>query len=273
MTAPTPAQVPIVCVESFSVRFALRDMSVEALKAVSLDVEPGAHWGIIGESGSGKSTLALALAGFLRPPGRVTGGRIQISGEDVFAASAERQRWLRRHVISFIFQNPITTLDPTRRIRDQFFDPESGVLPRPKIRQLLESVELSRPDQVLLAYPHELSGGMAQRVAIAIGVAKSPRLIVADEPTSALDALVRAQIMTLLRRVSKEAGSALVIVSHDLQSVRAFAQNVAVMKDGEIVERGPTERIFLAPEHAYTINLLQAPPGRQAPYARRGAVS
>ena len=151
MTAPTPAQVPIVCVESFSVRFALRDMSVEALKAVSLDVEPGAHWGIIGESGSGKSTLALALAGFLRPPGRVTGGRIQISGEDVFAASAERQRWLRRHVISFIFQNPITTLDPTRRSRDQFFDPESGVRPRPKIRQLLESVELSRPDQVLLA--------------------------------------------------------------------------------------------------------------------------
>ncbi|MDE3177102.1 MAG: ABC transporter ATP-binding protein [Pseudomonadota bacterium] len=248
-------------------RFAVGDMVVEALKNVTLAVEPGAHWGVIGESGSGKSTLGLALAGFLRPPGKVAGGRIEIAGEDVFGASPERQRWLRQHLISFIFQNPITTLDPTRRIRDQFFDPESGNLPRPRIRALLESVELSHLEQVLAALPHELSGGMAQRVAIAMCIAKSPRLIVADEPTSALDALVRVQIMTLLTRVCNETGSALLIVSHDLQSVRAFAENVAVMKDGEIVERGPTERIFSAPEHPYTIKLLRAIPGKRAPHA------
>jgi oligopeptide/dipeptide ABC transporter ATP-binding protein len=247
-----------------SVAFKTVSGTVPALDTVDCALAPGDRLGVVGESGSGKSTLALALAGFAKGSGRVTGS-VTLDGRELVGLDEPTLRRLRRENFGFVFQNPITTLDPTMAVRRQFFDPDTGLVPVAAIRELLTRVGLTDPDRVLAAFPHELSGGMAQRVAIAMMLARRPSIIIADEPTSALDAQIRLQIMALLVAEARQTGAALVVVSHDLKGVRADCDRVAVMYAGRIVEEGPVAQVLDHPRHPYTAALLAASPGNEAP--------
>jgi oligopeptide/dipeptide ABC transporter ATP-binding protein len=253
---------PLIRVEDLSVIFPTRDASVQALDTVSLEIGRRERIGIVGESGSGKSTLALAMAGHIRGNQAQASGRVVAAGLDLFAAQASELQSYRQNRLGFVFQNPIGTLDPTRRISRQFYD-NGRPLPVERIATLLQSVGLTDTARVLNSYPHELSGGMAQRVAIAMAIKHRPEIIIADEPTSALDASIRSQILRLLEEVSEETGAALILVSHDLRAVRSHCDRVAVMYAGRIVEEGRAADIFQNPLHPYTIALLAAMPGAE----------
>ncbi|MGE3873259.1 MAG: ABC transporter ATP-binding protein [Parvibaculaceae bacterium] len=253
---------PLIRVEDLSVVFPTRGATVQALDTVSIEIGRRERIGIVGESGSGKSTLALAMAGHIRGGGYRTVGRVVAAGLDLFAAQASDLQSFRQDRLGFVFQNPIGTLDPTRRISRQFFE-NGHALPVDRIASLLEAVGLSDTARILNCYPHELSGGMAQRVAIAMAIKHRPEIIIADEPTSALDASIRTQILRLLEEVSDETGAALILVSHDLRAVRSHCDRVAVMYGGRIVEFGKAADIFAAPLHPYTVALLGAMPGAE----------
>lgn len=259
---PEPRQ-GLVAVHDLSFTYA---GGVRALDDVTLVVNPGEIVGVVGESGSGKSTLALALAGYTRFKGGISGGSVHFDGTDLLAASEEEVRGLRAAHMGFVFQNPITTLDPTRVVGAQMFDPDGNRLDPARILVLLEQVGMKDPERVIASYPTELSGGMAQRVAIAMAVQHNPRLIIADEPTSALDASVRLQILDLLSSLCRERSMAVVIVSHDLHLVRRYCHNIVVMYAGQVVERGTSEEVLSNPLHPYTAALLRAVPGQE----RRG---
>jgi oligopeptide/dipeptide ABC transporter ATP-binding protein len=253
---------PLIRVEDFSVVFPTRGTTVQALDTVSIEIARRERIGIVGESGSGKSTLALAMAGHIRGNRAQASGRVVAAGLDLFAAQAADLQSFRQNRLGFVFQNPIGTLDPTRRIGRQFFE-NGHQLPVERITALLQSVGLSDTARILNSYPHELSGGMAQRVAIAMAIKHKPEIIIADEPTSALDASIRGQILRLLQKVSDETGAALVLVSHDLRAVRSYCDRVAVMYAGRIVETGKAADIFQHPQHPYTVALLAAMPGAE----------
>ncbi len=254
---------PLARVDGLSVVFRSGGREVLALDDIRLDIAPGERVGLVGESGSGKSTLALAIAGFVKGKGRRQAGQVHVAGHDVFGGDHEALRRLRATQFGFVFQNPIGTLDPTRKIERQFFDPEGAAIPRPRIAELLRDVGLLDAPRVMGSYPHELSGGMAQRVAIAMAIEHAPPLMVADEPTSALDASIRIQILDLLLAHSQCQHSALLLVSHDLSAIRRYCERVVVMYAGRIVEQGPTEAIFRRPLHPYTAALMAAMPGRE----------
>jgi peptide/nickel transport system ATP-binding protein len=253
---------PLIRVEDLSVVFATRGTTVQALDTVSIEIAPRERIGIVGESGSGKSTLALAMAGHIRGNRSQMSGRVIASGLDLFKAQAPELQSFRQNRLGFVFQNPIGTLDPTRRIGRQFFE-NGHALPHARIVSLLQSVGLSDTARILSSYPHELSGGMAQRVAIALAIRHKPEIIIADEPTSALDASIRGQILRLLKEVSDKTGAALILVSHDLRAVRSHCDRVAVMYAGRIVEHGKAADIFQTPMHPYTTALLAAMPGAE----------
>ena len=253
---------PLIRVEDLSVAFATRGTSVQALDTVSIEIARRERIGIVGESGSGKSTLALAMAGHIRGHSSQMSGRVVASGLDLFTAKASELQSFRQNRLGFVFQNPIGTLDPTRRISRQFFD-NGRPLPTARIVALLQAVGLTDTTRILNSYPHELSGGMAQRVAIALAIKHKPEIIIADEPTSALDASIRGQILRLLEEVSEETGAALILVSHDLRAVRSHCDRVAVMYAGRIVELGKAADIFQNPVHPYTTALLAAMPGAE----------
>jgi peptide/nickel transport system ATP-binding protein len=253
---------PLIRVEDLSVVFPTRGTAAQALDTVSIEIARRERIGIVGESGSGKSTLALAMAGHIAGNGSRTSGRVLASGLDLFAAQASELQSFRQNRLGFVFQNPIGTLDPTRRISRQFFE-NGRPLPITRIISLLQSVGLNDTARILNSYPHELSGGMAQRVAIALAIKHKPQVIVADEPTSALDASIRGQILRLLEKVSDETGAALILVSHDLRAVRSHCDRVAVMYAGRIVEEGRAADIFQNPLHPYTTALLAAMPGAE----------
>ena len=262
---PSHASAPprLVHVEQLSVGFNLRDHEVLALDDIAFSIAPGERVGIVGESGSGKSTLAMAIAGHIKGSGTRKSGQVQVDGVDMFESPAEKIRMMRLHRFGFIFQNPIGTLDPTRKVRNQFFGTDGSTLDSDTIAKLLHMVGLKNVPQVMAAFPHELSGGMAQRVAIAMAIEHKPALLVADEPTSALDASIRTQILELILAFSQAQKSALLLVSHDLGAVQRYCQRVAVMYAGRIVETGTTEAVFAAPRHPYTKALLEAIPGRK----------
>ena len=246
--------------------------SVLALDGVNVLLNAGETLGIVGESGSGKSTLGLAI-GRLMPQNanRVTGDLI-VNGHSVFEGNDEDLRFLRRDSLGFIFQNPMTALDPTMRIGRQLTRAVGRRATREIVYSLLSRVGLAETERVYHSFPHELSGGMAQRVAIAIAIARSPQLIVADEPTASLDAWLRDQVLELLISMCRATGAALVLLSHDLHMVSRYCRHVAVMYGGRIVEYGEREAVFHRQIHPYTRALLKAAPGAEGPHGRLNSI-
>ncbi|WP_067179529.1 ABC transporter ATP-binding protein [Microtetraspora niveoalba] len=259
MTVPTRA--PLVHVRGLSAEYRSRLGTIAALRDVDLSLEPGDLLGVVGESGSGKSTLSAALGRMSPGSCRVTSGTVEIGGVDVAGLDGPALRALRRDVLGFIPQDPIGSLDPTLRIGRQLrlaLRPLRRPYDHTALVALLDGVQIREPERVLRLYPHEISGGMAQRVAIALAMAREPRVLVADEPTAALDAQVREDVLDLMVRLIASSGAALLWVSHDLRAVRRWCTRVMVMRAGEVVEAGPTEDVFGRPEHPYTRRLLDA---------------
>lgn len=239
--------------------------TVRALDGIDLQVPAGSILGIVGESGSGKSTLGFA-AGRLMPEGVVPSeGQLNLMGEDVWSMGIDRMRQIRQHELRYIFQDPIATLDPTKKIEWQLQNAIPEEVTREQVIKVLEDVGLPDPEQVANAWPHELSGGMAQRVVIAMALLGNPKVIIADEATSALDASVRIRVLELLRDLSRNRGITLLIISHDLWAVRRFCDDIAIMYGGRVVEHGPAKEVFKKPAHPYTQALLGATAGHEKP--------
>ena len=239
--------------------------TVRALDGIDLQVPAGSILGIVGESGSGKSTLGFA-AGRLMPEGVVPSeGQLNLMGEDVWSLGIDRMREIRQHELRYIFQDPIATLDPTKKIEWQLQNAIPEEVTREQVIKVLEDVGLPDPEQVANAWPHELSGGMAQRVVIAMALLGNPKVIIADEATSALDASVRIRVLELLRDLSQNRGITLLIISHDLWAVRRFCDDIAIMYGGRVVEHGPAKEVFKKPAHPYTQALLGATAGHEKP--------
>jgi peptide/nickel transport system ATP-binding protein/oligopeptide transport system ATP-binding protein len=240
---------------------------VTAVDDVSFDVAPGEVLGIVGESGSGKSVTALSILGLLpQPPGRVAAGEILFEGRDLLKIPRSELRKLRGSAIGMIFQEPMTSLNPVFTIGDQITETIrvheriGASAARARGIEMLAKVGIPSPDRRIDDYPHQLSGGMRQRVMIAMALSCSPKLLLADEPTTALDVTIQAQILDLLRDLRREFGMAIVIITHNMGVIAEFADRVAVMYAGRIAEEGPIERIFDAPTHPYTAGLLASTP-------------
>ena len=267
-----------------SALLAIRDLHVtfwteagplSAADGVSWSVEPGGALGIVGESGSGKSVSALAAMGLLRGPNVTVAGRVELDERNLLALPERAMRAVRGNEIAMVFQDPLSSLHPLKRVGAQIAEAVRAhqEVPRAAARaravELLRMVELPDPERRVRSFPHELSGGMRQRVMIAMALANEPRVLIADEPTTALDVTVQAQILDLLARLRAELGMALVIVTHDLGVIARSAEEVAVMYAGRVVERAPTAVLFEAPEHPYTWGLLQSIPRLDTPRGER----
>jgi peptide/nickel transport system ATP-binding protein/oligopeptide transport system ATP-binding protein len=233
-----------------------------ALNGVSLSVDAGETLGLVGESGAGKSLTTLSVLGLLRPPARVVAGRARFDGTDLLALPENRLARLRGNQIAIVVQNPKVSLDPLTRVGDQIarVSVAHGRADRRAARagaiRLLEAVGIPDPARRAQAYPHELSGGMAQRVMIAMALINEPRLLIADEPTTGLDLTIQAQVLDLLAREVAARRLACILITHDLGVVAHYCRRIAVMFAGSIVEQGPVERVFSAPIHPYTRALL-----------------
>lgn len=255
----------LVSMRNVSVAFGPASQPVRAVNRIDLEIEPAQIVGLVGESGSGKTTLCNALMRGLHSAARLEGS-IAFAGRDLYALSAAELRRLRLSDMTMILQNPMTALDPMFTVGDQLQEliGERGVSGRQDIAGLalaaLKRVHLSAPAMRLKQYPHELSGGMKQRVLIAMATASKPRLLIADEPTSALDASIQDEILFLLREARDRDGTAVLIVSHDLGAIRRVSDRTVVMYAGRIVEDGPTAQIFREPRHPYTRALLDSLP-------------
>ncbi|WIB63284.1 ABC transporter ATP-binding protein [Curtobacterium sp. MCBD17_040] len=265
MPTTTQTTVPILDVEDLDVTFATETGAVPAVRGVSLQVRPGETLALVGESGSGKSTIALAAMGLLAP-NATPSGRATVGGTDVVGASEPSLAALRGRTVSMVFQEPATALDPLTRIGAQIAEVirnHRRVTAADAAREavdLLRRVGIPDPEQRASAFPFQLSGGQRQRVVIAMAIANEPRLLIADEPTTALDVTVQAEILELLRRLAVDTGTGVLLVTHNMGVVADFADRVAVMLQGEIVETGSVEEVLLRPEHEYTKRLLAAVP-------------
>lgn len=261
----------VLTVENLRVSFRQEGREIPAVKGVSFTVAKGETVALVGESGSGKSVTALSTVSLLGPNARVQGS-VRYLGREMVGAEEPALRAVRGNDISFIFQEPMTSLNPLHSIEKQIGESLalhqglSGAAARARIIELLTRVGISTPESRLGDLPHQLSGGQRQRVMIAMALANGPELLVADEPTTALDVTIQAQILELLAELKRDLGMSLLFISHDLGVVRRIADRVCVMRQGEIVEQGPTEEIFANPQHAYTKKLLAAEPvGRAEP--------
>ncbi len=258
---------PILQVRNLRTVFGSERGEIVAVDDVSFDVGRGEVLGIVGESGSGKSVTALSIMGLLpQPPGRVAGGAIMFEGEDLLKLGPRARRAVRGGAIGMIFQEPMTSLNPVFTVGDQIVEtirahermgPRAA---RARAIDMLGRVGIAAPDRRMDDYPHQLSGGMRQRVMIAMALSCSPRLLLADEPTTALDVTIQAQILDLLRDLQRELGMAVVIITHNMGVIAEFAERVLVMYAGRIAEEGPVEQIFDAPRHPYTVGLLASTP-------------
>jgi len=253
-------------IEALRVEFPGEDGPLGAVKGVDLAVEAGEVVGLVGESGSGKSLTCRAVMRMIPEPGQIAGGSVRFDGSDVLGLSTSKLRDLRAHSIGMIYQNPFGSLNPTLRVGAQIAETlkvNRGMAKKAAQAEslaLLERVGIEDPEHRYRAYPHELSGGMCQRVMIAIATASSPRLMLADEPTTALDVTTQAQILKLLGQMRAEEGMAMLLVSHDFGVIAQACDRVAVMYGGHIVETGPVETIYHEPEHPYTKALLNSVP-------------
>jgi len=243
------------------------------LRSVSLTVQPGEVRALVGESGAGKSMIGKAVLGVLPPSVKIVEGLIRLEGTDLGSMSAKERRRLIGTKAALIPQDPLTALNPSRRIGPQMTDRLVHILgwaaerADKRVRQLLDEVHIREPDRVMKAYPHELSGGMRQRVLIAAAFAAEPRLIVADEPTTALDVTVQKQILRLIAQLQKEHGTAILFVTHDLGVVAKVSQKVSVLYAGKVVEEADTAALFADPQHPYTRALMAATPKYTDPLA------
>ena len=262
---------PLLEVDDLRVSFATEDGVVRAVDGVSYALAPGRTLGIVGESGSGKTVSSLSVMGLTRARNTRISGSIRLDGRELVTASDEELRRIRGNDVAMIFQDPLSSLHPFFRIGDQLVEAvraHRDVSKREALDRAVELLELvGIPDARRRAqgYPHELSGGMRQRVMIAMALVNDPRLLIADEPTTALDVTVQAQILQLLGRLQAERGMAIVLITHDLGIVAELADDVAVMYAGRIVEQAPTATIFTGPEHPYTWGLLGSIPRLERP--------
>ncbi|MFM8990496.1 MAG: ABC transporter ATP-binding protein, partial [Alphaproteobacteria bacterium] len=264
---------PLLSVRDLSVAFG-RNAVVEG---VSFDLAPGEILGVVGESGSGKSVTALSIMRLIPAPGRVT-GRIEFAGQDLMALPEPRMREIRGRDVAMIFQEPMTSLNPVFTCGDQVMEAlvhhrgldRAGA--RAEALRLLKLVEIPSAERRLDDYPHQLSGGMRQRVMIAMALACRPKLLLADEPTTALDATIQAQILDLLRGLQRELGMAVVLFTHDLGVVSEVALRVLVMYAGRVVETSPAAEVFKRPLHPYTEGLLASIPRLEGPIERLDAI-
>lgn len=253
----------LVAISDLVVDFRTRQGRVRALDGASLTVRAGEKVGLVGESGSGKSTLAMALGRLLPPNAEWGSGELTVAGQSVRTLEGPALRHLRSHVLGYVFQDPIGTLDPTMRVANQLAAVMEAGETGADVATLFADVGLQDQRRIARSYPHELSGGMAQRVSIAMAIAGNPKLIVADEPTASLDASIRGQILDLLVSLCAAHGTALVLLSHDLRAIAHCCDRVAVMYGGRTVEVGATAEVFRAPVHPYTEALLRAAPGQE----------
>ena len=257
---------PLLEVEDLLVEFPTSKGSVRAADGVSFRVWPGEIVGVVGESGCGKSVTTLALLRLVRPPGRIAAGRILFKGRDLLRLSETEMRLLRGGEMAMIFQNPMTALDPVFTVGEQIAEVfrSHPALHTSDLRSaaaaVLERVRIPNPKALVNAYPHQFSGGMAQRVMIGMGVSGRPSLLIADEPTTALDVSVQAQILDLLRAIRTELHTAIILITHDLAITAQLCDRIVVMYAGQVVESSPTRNVFRAPQHPYTRGLLDSMP-------------
>ncbi len=261
---------PLLSVRDLRVEFATRKGPLTALDAVSFDIAPGEVLGVVGESGAGKSLTGLAIIGLLDPPGRIAGGEIRLAGERIDNLPPDRMRGIRGRRIGIIFQDPMTSLNPLLRIGDQLAETIMAHRPlgrreaRERAIGWLGEVGLASPEKRFDAYPHEFSGGMRQRVVIALALCAEPSLVIADEPTTALDVSVQAQIITVLKNLTRRHGAAVMLITHDMGVIAETADRVAVMYAGRIAEIGEVREVVRAPLHPYTQGLMAAIPTLEA---------
>jgi ABC-type dipeptide/oligopeptide/nickel transport system ATPase component len=257
---------PLLDVQHLTVTFERPGSTLTAVDDLSLTIEPGETLGLVGESGSGKSVTALAILRLLQPPAKITAGQVSFEGRDLLQVSESEMRAVRGGRISLIFQEPMTALNPTMRVGDQIAEAltSHGIEKdeaRQRVGELLEAVRITDAVKRARDYPHQLSGGMRQRVMIAIALACRPPLVIADEPTTALDVTIQAQVLEMLRELKQRFNLALLLITHDFGVIAEMADRVAVMQGGRLVEHGPVRQILREPSHAYTQRLLRAVPG------------
>ena len=257
---------PLLEVSHLRVEFNTRRGTLVAIDDVSFDIAPGEVLGVVGESGAGKSITGTAIIGLLEPPGRIAGGEILLEGKRIDNLPPEAMRKIRGRRIGAIFQDPLTSLNPLYTVGWQLVETIQTHLPldaaaaRKRAIELLGEVGIPAPERRIDHYPHQFSGGMRQRVVIALALCANPQLVIADEPTTALDVSIQAQIITLLKRLCRENGTAVMLVTHDMGVIAETADRVAVMYAGRIVEIGPVQEVIHNPQHPYTTGLMGSIP-------------
>jgi peptide/nickel transport system ATP-binding protein len=257
---------PVLSVRNLRVEFPTRRGTLTAVDDVSFDIMPGEVLGVVGESGAGKSMTGNAVIGLLEPPGRIAGGEILLQGERIDNLPYEAMRRIRGKRIGMVFQDPLTSLDPLYRVGDQLAETilthskMSEKQARTRALDLLNEVGIPAAKNRIDAYPHQFSGGMRQRVVLALALAAEPELVIADEPTTALDVSVQAQIITLLKRLCAQHGVAVMLITHDMGVIAETADRVAVMYAGRIAEIGPVRHVVKSPYHPYTQGLMGSIP-------------
>src|SRR5262245_44702036 len=260
-----PTRTAALKVEDLEVAYLVRGIPREVLRGVSLEVAPGEAYGLVGESGCGKSTTAFAALRYLPSNGRITGGHVYVDGNDVVRMSGRELRSLRATRASMVYQDPGSALNPVLRIGPQVIEcftllGQSNSEAEKSSLNALRHVRIADPERVMQRYPHQLSGGMQQRVVIAMALACNPRLLVLDEPTTGLDATVEAEVLDLVRALRVELDSAILLIAHNLGVIRSMCDRVGVMYAGKVVEEGPAQQVFDQPNHPYTVGLLNALP-------------
>jgi peptide/nickel transport system ATP-binding protein len=265
---------PALEVRSLRVEFPSARRTLLALDDVSFSVQPGEILGVVGESGAGKSLTGAAVIGLLQPPGRIAGGEIRLHGERIDNLPADAMRAVRGRRIGSIFQDPLTSLNPLLTVGSQLIETIRTHLPvgakeaRQRALQLLREVGIAAPEARIDQHPHQFSGGMRQRVVIALALCAEPSLVIADEPTTALDVSVQAQIMALLRRICRDRGMAIMLITHDIGVIAEATDRVAVMYAGRLVELGSTRDVTRRPLHPYTRGLIGSIPSLHRHVAR-----
>jgi peptide/nickel transport system ATP-binding protein len=272
-------RTPLLEVRGLRTHFATERGEVRAVDGVDFSLQRGRTLGIVGESGCGKSVTALSILRLVpQPPGRIAGGEVRFEGEDLLTATAQRMRDLRGDKLSMIFQEPMTSLNPAFPVGDQIAEAllRHRNLTRGEAHEkavaMLRKVRIPAPESRAREYPHQLSGGMRQRVMIAMALACNPRLLIADEPTTALDVTIQAQILELMRALRAELGTAIILITHDLGVIAEVADDVIVMYAGQVVERCAVPRLFAEPHHPYTIGLLGSIPRLDHEQAQLSAI-